>query len=342
MTAIRRLAWISLVLGFAHIVFGAIVRITGSGMGCGDHWPRCHGYWVPPFDRMDLVIEVSHRYFAATLSLAIVALLLLAWRSRRRPGVGGANGVLRPIALGAVLVVAAALFGAVVVKLELANKLVIVTHLTIAMALLGALVVAIVRAGGPPRIPEYAPTAADASSFERTPNHSTAAWISSERTARAALIAAALTFTALVLGALTAHLPGANISCQGFPLCRGGLLPTHPAQHVQFVHRLVAFALFFHLLALVFTTGRRGEPRMRAFAIAAVGTCLVQILVAAVMIELQLPAVWRSMHEAVGTLLWIVTFAFALVARRCAFEHANARVRATPPRVPTLSAEARA
>lgn len=342
MSAVRRLAWLSLVLAFGHIVFGAIVRITGSGLGCGDHWPKCHGYWFPPFSRIDLIIEVSHRYFAATLSSAIVALLVVTWLRRARPGVSGRNGVLRPVALSAALVIAAALFGAVVVKLELANKLVIVTHLSIAMALLGSLLVAIVRAGGPPRIPEYARTADSSSSFDRTPDRSAATWFASEKTARGALIAAALAFTALVLGALTAHLPGANVACQGFPLCRGGLLPTHPAQHVQFIHRLVAFALFFHLIGLAFATVKRGERRMSRFAQSAVGVCLLQILVAAMMVELQLPAVWRSMHEAVGTLLWIVIFLFALVARRLALGPAGAHVRTPAPKLPALGAEARA
>lgn len=342
MTAIRRLAWVSLVLAFGHIVFGAIVRITGSGLGCGDHWPTCHGYWIPPFSRIDLIIEVSHRYFAATLSTAIVALLVVTWLRRARPGVSGRNGVLRPVALSAALVIAAALFGAVVVKLELENKLVIVTHLSIAMALVGSLLVAIVRAGGPPRIPEYARTADSFSSFDRTPDHSAASWFSSEKTARGALVAAALAFTALVLGALTAHLPGANVACQGFPLCRGGLLPTHPTQHVQFVHRLVAFSLFFHLAGLAFATAKRGERRMSRFAQSAVAVCLMQILVAAMMVELQLPAVWRSMHEAVGTLLWIVIFLFALVARRLALGPSGAAVRASAPKVPSIGAEARA
>lgn len=341
MSGIRRLAWLSLVLAFGHIVFGAIVRITGSGLGCGDHWPTCHGYWIPPFSRIDLIIEVSHRYFAATLSTAIVALLVLTVVRRSSPGVSGRNGVLRPVALSAGLVIAAALFGAVVVKMELENKLVIVTHLSIAMALLGSLLVAIVRAGGPPRIPEYARTADSSSSFDRTPDHSDASWFASEKTARGALVAAALAFTALVLGALTAHLPGANVACQGFPLCRGGILPTHPAQHVQFVHRIVAFSLFFHLAGVALATARRGERRMSRLAQSAVALCLVQILVAAMMVELQLPAVWRSLHEAVGTLLWIVIFLFALVARRIALGPAGAGVRAPRPKVPSLGAEAR-
>lgn len=347
MKAIRRLAWVSLVLGFAHIVFGAVVRITGSGMGCGDHWPKCHGYWFPPFERMDLIIEVSHRYFAATLSLAVVALLFVAWSRRRLPGVSGRGGVLRAAALAVILVISAALFGAVVVKLELVNKLVIVVHLAIAMALLGALVVAIVRAGGPPLLAEYAQVARDPSSFERSRNHPVAAptteWHASGRTARGAAISAALIFITLVLGALTAHIPGANSACQGFPLCSGGLLPTSPAQHLQFIHRVIAFGVFFHLIGLAIATRRRGERRMAALALASVGITLVQILVAAIMVERLLPPVWRSLHEAVGTLLWIVVFGFALIARRSALGLEGAAVRVSRPS-PTLSgsAEARA
>lgn len=338
MKGIRRLAWASLLLGFGHIVFGAIVRITGSGMGCGDHWPKCHGDWFPPLQRMDLVIEVSHRYFAATLSATIAALLILAFVRRREPGVSGANGVLRPVVLAAVLVIAAALFGAVVVKLELVNKYVIVTHLGVAMALLAALVVAVVRAGGPPRIPEYAQFADGASSYRPPSDQSVAAWAASAKTARGAAVAAVLAFAALVLGALTAHIPGANSACEGFPLCRGGFLPTEPAQHLQFVHRLVAYSLFFHLVGVAFATAKRGERRMRTLALASVALCVTQILVAAVMVEMRLPPVWRSLHEAVGTALWILVVLFAVVARRTAAGGETSGVRAARPRPPLVGA----
>ena len=147
MIALRRLGLLTLILAFGQVVFGAIVRITGSGMGCGDHWPKCLGHWFPPLDRPDLIIEISHRWFAATLSLAIVALLIVALMRRRTPGVGGRGGVLRAASLATVLVVTAALFGAATVKLELGNKLVIVTHLAIAMALLAVLVSSTMRAG---------------------------------------------------------------------------------------------------------------------------------------------------------------------------------------------------
>lgn len=319
MTALRRLSILSLILATGHVVFGAIVRITGSGMGCGDHWPKCHGYWFPPFERTDLIIEVTHRYFAATLSFAILGLLALAFLRRKTPGVGGPGGVLRAALLAAVLVVAAALFGAATVKLELSNKLVIVTHLAIAMALIAVLISAAMRAGGLGAAHASIGTA-------------------SEKTWRGARVAVAVTFAVLVLGAFTAHIPGANSSCVGFPLCRGSLLPSGP-QHIQFTHRILAFALFFHLLGMAVAVRRRGESSLiiRAAAVA-FGTVVVQIVVAAALVEMQLPAVFRSLHQAVGTLVWIAVVLLALLSRRGAL---GAGVPATPksPRPSLRAAE---
>jgi heme A synthase len=297
MSALRRLSILSLILGVGQVVFGAIVRITGSGLGCGDHWPKCLGHWFPPLDRTDLIIEVTHRYIAATLSVAILALVALAFLRRRTPGVSGRGGVLRAAALAAALVVAAALFGAVTVKLELGNKLVIVTHLAIAMTLLAVLVSAVMRTGG-------------------LGASSAAVGTASVKTWRAARAAVALTFAVLVLGAFTAHVPGANASCVGFPLCRGSLIPSG-TQHIQLTHRILAFLLFFHLIGIAIGVRRRGEASLivRA-AFVALGAVVVQIFVAAALVEMQLPAMVRSLHQAVGTLVWVAVMIFALLSRR--------------------------
>ena len=317
MTALRRLATLSLLLGVGHVVFGAIVRITGSGMGCGDHWPKCHGSWFPPLNRTDLIIEVTHRYFAATLSFAIIALVVLAFLRRKTPGVGGPGGMLRAATLAAVLVVTAALFGAATVKLELGNKVVIVTHLAIAMALLAVLVSAVMRAGGLGAAHASVGTA-------------------SAKTWRGARVAVGLTFAVLVLGAFTAHLPGANSSCVGFPLCRGSLVPDS-TQHIQFTHRILAFLLFFHLLGLAIAVRRRGESSLiiRAAAIA-FGAVLAQIVVAAALVEMQLPPVMRSLHQGVGTLVWVAVVVLALLSRRGAIGAGVPAVVASPR--PTLRA----
>lgn len=316
MTAIRRLAWLALVLGFGQVVFGAIVRITGSGMGCGDHWPKCMGQWIPPLTRPDLIIEVSHRYFAATLTVALVALVAVAWFRRAEPGVGGRDGVLRPSALAAGLVVVAALFGAITVWMKLANKLVIVTHLSLAMTLLAVLVATIARAGGPPRKAVYDGALVSPSPSQRTVKHSTADWTASPRTVLETRVAAILTFLAVVLGALTANVPGANVACTGFPLCRGSILPTDPMQYLQFTHRIIAFVLFLQVGWLGVALTRRGERRLAVMARIILSALFLQLVLAASMVEYRLPPLLRSLHEAVGTLLWILTFAFAYLARR--------------------------
>ncbi len=318
MGRVRGIAWIALGLGFAHTVFGAVVRITGSGLGCGDSWPKCQGHWIPPFSQPALVIEVSHRYLAATLTAAIVGLVLATWRRRGEAWVGGRGGVFRPALLAGGLVLTTAIFGAITVWMALANKLVIVTHLALAMSLLAVLVVAVVRAGGPPQIPSYVRTATTPSPFERHVDHRSAEWTASPASARVATVAAALGFLAVALGALTANIPGANVACLGFPLCRGGLLPTDTAQYLQFVHRIVAYSLFLLVgwAGVVFT--QRRERRLAAFARIVLTVIFLQIAVAATMVEFHLPPVWRSLHEGVGTLLWIVVFAFGYVAHQLA------------------------
>jgi len=294
MTTLRRLAYATLGLAYLQIVFGAIVRITGSGLGCGDHWPDCYGSFTPAHRGLGLLIEISHRYGAAALSTAVIALALTAYIKRAEPDVGGEGGVLRPSLLAVGLVVLAAVLGGVTVKLGL-NPFVIVTHLAIAMSLLAVLAVTVIRAGG-------FGAGADMSGATR-------------RTWRAAVAAVSLTFVALVLGALTANFPGAAVSCGGFPWCRsvqgGGA-----ALAIQITHRLVAFLLFGHLLGVAISVSRRNEPRVLVRAARfAFGAVVLQVLIAAAMVEMHLPTVLRSLHQAAGTLLWLSVCVLAGLAR---------------------------
>lgn len=289
----KPLAYASLALAYLQAVLGAVVRITGSGMGCGDHWPRCHGYWFPPLDRMDLIIEVTHRYVAATLTLAVLALLFTAWRARGAEGVAGRGGVLRPAWAAALLVVAAALLGAVTVKLEL-HAAAVVIHLALAMGLIAALALAAVRGS--------ALGGATAATSPRTRGGSTAA--------------AVMAFFAVIMGGATANIAGAAVSCTGFPHCREVTAGGAPL-FAQVSHRVLAFLVLFHLLGMLFALRKRAEPAAtKLWAKIAFGTALAQILVAAAMVEMGLPLHLRVLHQALGTLVWLVVFVFAAVARR--------------------------
>lgn len=290
----KPLAYASLVLAYLQAVLGAVVRITGSGMGCGDHWPRCHGYWFPPLNRADLIIEVTHRYVAAALTLAVLSLLFTAWRSRSAPGVGGKGGVLRPAATAAALVVAAALLGAVTVKLEL-HAAAVVIHLGLAMGLIAALALAAVRSsalsGGP-------------------------AAATSPRTRSGSTVAAVMAFFAVLMGGATANMAGAAVSCIGFPHCREVTAGGAPL-FAQVSHRILAFLVLGHLLGMLFALRKRAEPAVtKLWARIAFGTALAQILVAAAMVEMGLPLHLRVLHQALGTLVWLVVFVFAAVARQ--------------------------
>lgn len=303
MVAIRRLAYVALVLAFAQILFGAIVRISGSGMGCGDHWPSCMGHFFPPLDRPDLIIEVTHRYIAAGVTLAIIALLVTSYLRRGERGISGRGGVLRSATLAFVLVVIAAVFGGITVKLSL-NPYVIVTHLAIAMTLLAVLSVAVLRTGG--------------WGFDATV-------VSSRKTYRSAIAAVVMAFLVLILGALTANIAGANVACQGFPWCRAVVVRGAPL-HIQITHRVLAFLLLFHIFGVIMALRRRGEsPLIKRAARLAFGAVMLQIIVAAFLVELHLPPVWRSLHQAVGTLVWLSIFTFAALAKYASPERALAR-----------------
>jgi len=79
-TPVARFASFVVVYNIAVILWGAYVRATGSGAGCGSHWPLCNGAILPATTRIQTVIEFTHRVTSA-VSLVLVAILLMwCWR----------------------------------------------------------------------------------------------------------------------------------------------------------------------------------------------------------------------------------------------------------------------
>jgi heme A synthase len=264
----RRLAWLAWTAAastYLLIVLGAIVRITGSGLGCGDSWPLCRGQLFPPLDDIGTVIEWSHRLSAALVSGLVVALASYAWWLDRRlaPGTWGLARKRSCVAL-ALLVVQVGL-GAVTVKLQLPPWTVIL-HLATAMVLLATL---IVTARGPMRAPV-------------TP---------------AGRVALALGFVTVLLGALTANL-GAAAACLGFPLCNGQIVPDgNYLQRVHWIHRLLAYSLLAYGLWWAGRTKAGAAWRV----VALLGG---QVAVGAAMVLWGLPRPIQAVHVAVGAAVW--------------------------------------
>lgn len=236
----RVLAWAAAIATYLLIVLGAIVRITGSGLGCGDDWPVCHGRFFPSFADIKTLIEWNHRLLAAIVSTLVAALAALTWWERKRsaqwqPGRGGY------LALG--LLIVQVLLGAVTVKLQLPPWTVIL-HLGTALLLLATLIVA--ARGRPVQW--------------RNP------------------VAATLGFITVLFGGLTANL-GAATACVGFPLCNGQFMPAGTyLQHVHWTHRLLAYGLFVYLSVWTARSRARGAAVALGIAALQIGVAATMVL----------------------------------------------------------------
>ncbi len=78
--AVYRLALLVAVVYLLVILWGSWVRITGSGAGCGDHWPLCNGVVVPKEAGQKTFIEFAHRVSSAIAGLMGLALVVVAFR----------------------------------------------------------------------------------------------------------------------------------------------------------------------------------------------------------------------------------------------------------------------
>lgn len=106
-------AWGVVAYNLGVIVWGAYVRASGSGAGCGAHWPLCNGEVVPRAPEVKTLVELTHRATSGLALLAVVLLVVWAFRAhgRRHPARAGA-------VLSLVFILLEALIGAGLVLFE--------------------------------------------------------------------------------------------------------------------------------------------------------------------------------------------------------------------------------
>lgn len=123
------------------ILWGAYVRATGSGAGCGDHWPLCNGEVLPRNPEIETLIEFTHRATSGIALLLVVGLVIWTWRARpagdRLRFWAGASGVL--ILVEALLGAGLVLFRLVADDASTARAFAMMAHLVNTFALLAAL-----------------------------------------------------------------------------------------------------------------------------------------------------------------------------------------------------------
>jgi cytochrome c oxidase assembly protein subunit 15 len=105
-------AWCVVAYNILVILWGAVVRATGSGAGCGNHWPLCNGQVVPLSPRIDTIIEFTHRCMTGGIIFLVIGLIVWVFRSTIK------GQAARTMAVAAtVLLVTEAILGALLVKL---------------------------------------------------------------------------------------------------------------------------------------------------------------------------------------------------------------------------------
>lgn len=282
-----RLAFATAMLTVGLIVFGAVVRVTDSGLGCGNEWPLCDGHIFPPLDNLTAWIEWTHRLFAALIGLFGLVTLIVALRAYRTKN---------RLVLGAT-VVAAGLFlvqsalGAMVVLLDLPPTMVTI-HLGTAMLLLAALLIGSVASMYQPKVA-----------------------YSADHVTLLLYVTAALSLLIILTGALVRG-SGATLACSDWPLCNGEIFPFDQGQlqTVHMMHRFAVAGLGVTLVLLLWYVWRtRNVAVVRYLTVASFTVYLLQALVGALFVLTEAAPVWGASHVGLAATTWGLLVALCVV-----------------------------
>lgn len=134
-------AWVVVAYNVLVILWGAVVRATGSGAGCGDNWPLCNGDFFPRHPRLATIIEFAHRSMTGVSAFMVIGLVVWTFYAATR-----GHRARRAAVASAVLLLTEALLGAVLVlghfvgeNISNARVLMQSIHFTNTMLFLGSL-----------------------------------------------------------------------------------------------------------------------------------------------------------------------------------------------------------
>jgi heme A synthase len=294
----RNYAWALAWSMIPVILWGAFVRISKSGAGCGEHWPTCNGEVIPLEASAETAIEFVHRLMSGGLGLGVLVLVVWAWRLYprtdrvRKAALATFVFVITEGAIGAALV----LFGLVGDDPRPIRGLVIALHLVNTLGLVACSVITAHFAGGGLPL--------------RWKNREPSTWLLGSSMILLILVSATGAVTALgdtlfpielqVDGGLMAHIETELSSGQHFLV------------RLRIVHPIlaVATALFLLYMANGFNSPK-ARVAVRYWSVRVSILVCIQVGIGLGNIALGAPTWMQLLHLTVADLLWI---AFVMLA----------------------------
>jgi heme A synthase len=283
MRRFAQFAWAVLGFNLLVILWGALVRASRSGEGCGDHWPLCNGTVIPHAQQIATVIEFTHRVTTGIAFLSVVAMAVWAFRAYR-------NDLVWPAAAASlVLIITEALLGAGLVLFKFvgtdvsAGRVIYLSaHLINTLLMLAAMALTAWWASG----------------------HRGLEWPGAMGRALGGAILA--TVAIAVTGAITAlsdTLFPVNSLLAGIQADFAAASPT--LVKLRILHPLVALAAGAYIAIAISRVDR--APLLRRATIALVG---IEIAAGALNLVLLAPIWMQLVHLLLADLLWIVLILF--------------------------------
>ncbi len=285
-------AWGVVVANIIVIIWGAFVRATGSGAGCGDNWPLCNGEVIPRPERIETLIEFSHRVTSGLALLAVVALLIWAFRAYPKGHIvrKGAVWSMFFMILEALIGAALVLLQYVAFNVSVGRAIWMAGHLVNTFLLLGALTLTAWWAqGGQPL---------------RLRGQGAVGW----------------TLLLAFIGMLVLGMSGAITALGDTLVITGGISPAENALvatlvELRILHPIIAFIVgaLVGLAAWIAMQRRPGRATQQLGRLL-IGLYVVQLLAGALNVALRAPVWLQLVHLAFTSVIWILLVLLAAAA----------------------------
>lgn len=290
-SAFAKYAWF--VTGFTVMVilWGALVRATGSGAGCGNHWPTCQGEIIPEPQAIETIIEFSHRLSSSLDGLLAIGLVVWAWRAFPK-----GHRVRGGAATSLAFVIIEGLIGAMLVKFELVAQnssalraVVIAGHLANTFILLAAMTLTAWWASGGESL--------------QLSSHGNTKWM-----LLIALLGVMLIGSSGAIVALGDTLFPANSFIEG--LSQDFDPTTSFLVRLRWVHPLIAVGFGIYVIVIAAYYGL-GQARLKRPAQVLIGLVVIQLLAGAINVMLLAPLAMQLVHLLLADSVWIALVVFS-------------------------------